>query len=605
MRKQIAFLLIALMFISLMKINVFAINNNYIDDYVVVPDNTILFESGLINERFGTSAHAPNSDYWFIDGTDLVIPLQKNINSGYQFKIALDNAEWMFQNDIQSGLPTFNTVRGSLNGGIYTRNTSNLSSLVGKDITQPKTIINGIAYSEGRYSLSFSLKDNRVAVATVLQNYSCNDNIIFRIPIVTFIKNASKAVFVIVDVGGSAGVSPYIHAFMIPSGKNIPEQVDWSRWQAEADAWAPKSFIIPSPATSSTTAGRTMDKNVPLNGEILINGNTIQAPAPYIKGDKDNVMVPLRAVAEQLGITVTWNEMEQSVDIGAEMHIFIGKDYCIIGDGDPVTLSSPPEISAGFTYVPLSFFQDVLTGYLAYIKNDRVLIENRVKTTTKLPVIEVRENPVTYNPSTNRVKYDYSNPNIVGSFISPSEGITISAAEDLIIKNLIQKDVPGPIKSSIKVTEITTVQAWGVNKMQFFFAEIDYRATHYIAVFQEGKLTGIYSGNYFQAIYLADLNNDGKYEIIVNDQVGFGYISFHIKVFDVENLKEYELQQRGENDFLLAISETRNNLIVYKGLLHSREPKISLAGRLLLRDNLLIVEDDMGKIVLTDETNKR
>jgi len=251
MSKKLAILLVITSF-SLLPINAFARNYNYIDVYLTVPNNSILFESGIVNERFGTSTYAPNSDYWFVDGTDLIIPLQRDVISGYMFKIALDNAEWMFQSDIQVNLSTFNKVRGSLNDGIYTRNTSDLGTLAGKDIDQPKTIINGTTYSEGQYSLEFSSIDSRVAVVTVLQNYTFYRNIIFRIPLVAFIKDASKAAFVIVDAGGSAGVASNIHAFMIPPGISSAEQIDFDRWWAEEDIWVPRRINIPSPTISST-----------------------------------------------------------------------------------------------------------------------------------------------------------------------------------------------------------------------------------------------------------------------------------------------------------------------------------------------------------------
>jgi len=126
-------------------------------------------------------------------------------------------------------------------------------------------------------------------------------------------------------------------------------------------------------ATEVSPTKPSSDMNAPLNGEIIVNEKNIQAPAPYISGDVGNVMAPIRAVVEQLGIEVTWNEADHSLRVGTNMHIFIGKDYYKIDDGGFVTFDPPPQISVGTTFVPLTFFQDILTGYLAYVQNGSVI----------------------------------------------------------------------------------------------------------------------------------------------------------------------------------------------------------------------------------------
>ena len=358
-------------------------------------------------------------------------------------------------------------------------------------------------------------------------------------------------------------------------------------------------------ASETSTANPTRGMNVRLNGEILINGKTIQAPATYIKGNEGEVIVPLRAVAEQLGITVNWNEADQSVGIGTDIRVFISKGYYIVGDAAPVTFSSPPEISDGFTYVPLSFIRDALTGYLAYVQDGSVIIENDMKNTSKLPVIEILENPFIYISSSGMVynSSNYAISGIKGSIISPFDGISISAAEDQIVENLIQSGIQGDIKSGIKVSEITVEQTWEENKTQIFRADLLYRGFSFIAVFREGKLINIYIGGNFLAIYLADLNNDGRYEIIVNDMISAMTGNYIIRVFGIENLEEYKIDPLFEYDLLLAIDETGNNLNVYKGKITGvSDARMTLAGHLLLKDKQLVVQDDTGETVLSGES---
>jgi len=194
-----------------------------------------------------------------------------------------------------------------------------------------------------------------------------------------------------------------------------------------------------------------------------------------------------------------------------------------------------------------------------------------------------------------------------GITFSPINGISVSDAEELIAENLNQNSIPGDpsyVKGDIKVTEITVKQTWEENRTQLFFSEYENR----IIVFQDGKLTGIFKCGHVYAIYLADLNNDGKYEIIVNDANGNGHINSCIRVFDIENLKGYVLDQldsdKGE-DLLLATDGTGNYLVVYQGrFIQMPRTGVILTGHLLLKDNQLIVEGDAGEIVLIGESIK-
>jgi len=361
-------------------------------------------------------------------------------------------------------------------------------------------------------------------------------------------------------------------------------------------------------ATEITPVKPATDMNGPLNGEILVNGETIQAPAPYVAGVEGNIMVPLRAVAGQLGIGITWDGTDQSLCIGANMHIFIGKDYYIIGDGAPITFDPPPEITNGYAYVSLAFLQDALTGYTAYVQDGIVIIK-----TAALPVVEIIENPYIYNPSLGRIVtllynsslgYDCTTTGIKGNTISPSDGITIPAAEDLIIKdlvreNLIQSGKPSDsddFQNYFQIREITVEQTWKENKTQLFLIQ----PHDWVAVFQESKLTGIYSCNFIEAIYLADINNDGKYEIVVNDVVGNGHMNYCISVLDTDTSEEYTLDRLGiDEDLLLAADDTGKYLVIYQGrFFQMPRGTITAAGRLLFRDNQLVVENNTGETAL-------
>lgn len=83
------------------------------------------------------------------------------------------------------------------------------------------------------------------------------------------------------------------------------------------------------------------------------------------------VMVPLRAVAEKLGFTVTWNGdgsilldngvMHSTVIVGQDLYQVTTSNSDLVGMSAPFSLGVPPYVSNGTTYVSLGLF-DALLG---------------------------------------------------------------------------------------------------------------------------------------------------------------------------------------------------------------------------------------------------
>lgn len=90
---------------------------------------------------------------------------------------------------------------------------------------------------------------------------------------------------------------------------------------------------------------------------VTVNNNIVKFDAPaYIKGGV--TMVPLRAIAEQLGAEVTWNEATQSVNVVREGMTLEIKGTTILLNGSPYVVST--EITCGRTYMPLRFLAESL-----------------------------------------------------------------------------------------------------------------------------------------------------------------------------------------------------------------------------------------------------
>ncbi|MCL2548554.1 MAG: copper amine oxidase N-terminal domain-containing protein [Symbiobacteriaceae bacterium] len=110
-----------------------------------------------------------------------------------------------------------------------------------------------------------------------------------------------------------------------------------------------------------------------LNGEIVVLDEIIEASAPIIMGGE--VMVPLRAIAEALGFEVKWDDVIQGIRLGVAINCFIGRDYYTVGRMAPIELGAAPELIGGQTYVPLTFFRMVVSGYDAYVFEGQVVID--------------------------------------------------------------------------------------------------------------------------------------------------------------------------------------------------------------------------------------
>jgi len=112
--------------------------------------------------------------------------------------------------------------------------------------------------------------------------------------------------------------------------------------------------------------------------EIVVENKRIDAPAPFV-ADSGATMVPLRAIAETLGYKVEWDDATNSVTIGTEITVAIGRDT-IQNKAGLVRLSSAPIIVEGRTFVPLAFFREVVPMNNAQVIEGRVIIDNSNRT---------------------------------------------------------------------------------------------------------------------------------------------------------------------------------------------------------------------------------
>ena len=127
---------------------------------------------------------------------------------------------------------------------------------------------------------------------------------------------------------------------------------------------------------------------VPDKTELFINEEGINfseyAVEPY---DNEGVkMLPLRAIAENLGFDVNWNNDNQSIDVtkGVEHYtLYIGRDEYSLNENNVVALGMSPEIVESRTFVPYTFFEKVLNADVV-ITGKKILVNGYVDYTFDL-----------------------------------------------------------------------------------------------------------------------------------------------------------------------------------------------------------------------------
>jgi len=115
-----------------------------------------------------------------------------------------------------------------------------------------------------------------------------------------------------------------------------------------------------------------------ISGAIIVNGRQIEAPLPYIRGDEGNVMVPLSAIARELGISVEWRRETRGILLGGHLEIWPGQTQMHVGGTFTRNFGPAPEIIDGHTFVSLPFFGYGLNGFTAQVEYGNILINTAV-----------------------------------------------------------------------------------------------------------------------------------------------------------------------------------------------------------------------------------
>ena len=136
-----------------------------------------------------------------------------------------------------------------------------------------------------------------------------------------------------------------------------------------------------APTTPSDGAHVLVMPIMPVDGvaraqRLIVNGVVLEnAPVSY-KDEQGNWMLPMRAVAEALGFTVTYRPEIKGADLqkgNLFTTIYFGKNSYFFNRVAPFELESAPIVHDGVTFVPPSFFARVLQQELVESEEEMII----------------------------------------------------------------------------------------------------------------------------------------------------------------------------------------------------------------------------------------
>lgn len=105
----------------------------------------------------------------------------------------------------------------------------------------------------------------------------------------------------------------------------------------------------------------------------MINDTIIAAPSAFVN-EQGTVMVPLRALAEALGYELTWEPGTMTAGVGKAISLQIGNEDYIFARMAPIQLGAAPALVDGLTYVPITFFKEVIRAEEVSVDAQQIVI---------------------------------------------------------------------------------------------------------------------------------------------------------------------------------------------------------------------------------------
>lgn len=111
--------------------------------------------------------------------------------------------------------------------------------------------------------------------------------------------------------------------------------------------------------------------------KMQVGDELLDIPSAWV-GDRCDIMVPLRGIAEALDKTVLWQGVNQPVLVDGRIALYLGEDRYEVGE-KVYRLGQEAILKEGVTYVPLSMFEELI-GDLYVVIRDQVITFNSLST---------------------------------------------------------------------------------------------------------------------------------------------------------------------------------------------------------------------------------
>ena len=137
----------------------------------------------------------------------------------------------------------------------------------------------------------------------------------------------------------------------------------------------PETPEIELPVEATPDPNELLDQTDDVGNGIKVLGEVLEGYRATVDGDEGNIMVPLIPVAEKLGINVEWNEEEQTAIVDHQYILRVGSDSIMVDGEEPMPFGPAPAVYDGLLYVPRTFFEYALGGYVTFVADGFVVIE--------------------------------------------------------------------------------------------------------------------------------------------------------------------------------------------------------------------------------------
>ncbi|MDR1538719.1 MAG: copper amine oxidase N-terminal domain-containing protein [Clostridiales bacterium] len=318
MKKKVALLLAVIMTLSLLPMNVFAATDNVTVNNLTVPAKSLLFEEGLLGLGNYIEENNNGGDAeWYVDGTNLVIPLKSSVKDGFQFQLNLTNAKWFFRQlnttDINTasaqalGAPTTLVATGDdYKGTQVTTYDTELGAYYPTSPTNYKygtyyrwggdaDYIGGIQYEEVPYSLLVSYVDQSRATLTIKGDHvpTAAGGFEVKIPLVSLVADDTVDATVSIVSGNSSTVSSQRLAFASANTNKV--NVTVKDPATSRDTFYPGSVVLTELRPSTIKSG-----------DII----TLELPSDYAFNDLARIQIGLEP-------GLSWADGTQGLKYGA------------------------------------------------------------------------------------------------------------------------------------------------------------------------------------------------------------------------------------------------------------------------------------------------